>query len=124
MTARREAGGTVLPHFDVMLLGIGEDGHVASVFPEHPVGVESQPVAAVRDSPKPPPTRITLTMPTLNTGDEVWIIASGSGKAQAVGLALGDTTAARVPAAGVHGVQRTLWLLDRDAAAEMPQQSR
>jgi 6-phosphogluconolactonase len=107
-------------HFDVVLLGIGEDGHVASLFPEHPMPVDGQPVAAVRDSPKPPPIRTTLTLDTLSRADEVWIIGSGSGKADAINLALAGTGSAPVPAAGVHGTKRTLWLLDREAAAGLP----
>jgi 6-phosphogluconolactonase len=113
-------GHEVLPHFDVVLLGIGEDGHVASVFPDHPVGSETRPVSAVRNSPKPPPTRITLTLPTLNSADEVWILASGDAKADAVGMALGGAEPSHVPAAGVHGTAKTLWLLDQDAAAKLP----
>ncbi len=109
-------GGAALPRFDVLLLGIGEDGHVASVFPDHPVREEMVPVAGVRDSPKPPPMRVTLTLPTLNTADEVWIIASGDGKAEAIGKALAGT----VPAGQVRGTRRTLWLLDRAAAAALP----
>jgi 6-phosphogluconolactonase len=118
--ARAAKPGTApLPHFDVVLLGIGEDGHVASVFPEHPVAYESRPCTAVRGSPKPPPIRLTLTLPTINTADDVWLIAAGSGKASAVKLALSGGGPVQVPAAGVHGVDRTLWLLDRAAAAEV-----
>ena len=84
---RRPPGpGTArLPHFDVVLLGVGEDGHVASVFPEHPAAYETRPVSAVRGSPKPPPVRITLTLPAINTAEEVWLLAAGPGKADAVG---------------------------------------
>ncbi|GAA1788328.1 6-phosphogluconolactonase [Planosporangium flavigriseum] len=118
--ARAAGPGTApLPHFDVLLLGVGEDGHVASVFPEHPVAYETQPVAAVRGAPKPPPVRLTMTLPTINTAEEVWLIASGAGKASAVRLALSGAGPVQVPAAGVHGVDRTLWLLDRAAAAEI-----
>jgi 6-phosphogluconolactonase len=113
-----------LPHFDVVLLGLGEDGHVASVFPEHPVVYETRPVSAVRGSPKPPPIRTTLTLPALNTGDEVWLLVSGAGKAHAVGLALAGAGPTQVPAAGVHGTQRTMWLLDRAAATEVPPRMR
>jgi 6-phosphogluconolactonase len=109
-----------LPHFDLVLLGIGEDGHIASIFPEHPVGYDTRPVSAVRGSPKPPPIRITLTMPTLNTADDVWIIASGDGKAEAVGMALAGAGPHQIPAAGVSGTERTLWLLDSAAAANVP----
>jgi 6-phosphogluconolactonase len=111
--------GATLPRFDVVLLGVGEDGHVASVFPNHPVGDETGTVAAVHDSPKPPPVRITLTLPAINTAAEVWLIASGDGKADAVRQAL-TTTPATLPAARVRGEHRTLWLLDRDAAASLP----
>jgi 6-phosphogluconolactonase len=112
-------GTAALPHFDVLLLGVGEDGHVASVFPEHPGAYETRPVAAVRGAPKPPPIRLTLTLPAINTAEEVWLIAAGPGKASAVRLALSGAGPVQVPAAGVHGVDRTLWLLDRAAAAEL-----
>ena len=113
-------GTARLPHFDVLLLGIGEDGHVASVFPEHPVAYETRPVSAVRGSPKPPPVRITLTLPAINTAEEVWLIAAGVEKSSAVGMALAGAGPVQVPAAGVHGVDRTLWLLDRAAATSVP----
>ncbi|MDG6109481.1 6-phosphogluconolactonase [Dactylosporangium aurantiacum] len=110
-------------HFDVVLLGVGEDGHVASVFPGHPVGADPRPVADVHDSPKPPPVRITLTVPTLNTAAEVWLLASGAGKADAVREALSSVSGAPgaadaagvLPAARVHGRARTLWLVDTGA---------
>ncbi|GIH05072.1 6-phosphogluconolactonase [Rhizocola hellebori] len=123
--ARAAAPGSAqLPHFDVLLLGIGEDGHVASVFPEHPVAYETRPVSAVRGSPKPPPIRITMTLPTINTAEEVWLLASGADKAKAAGMALAGAGAVQVPAAGVRGVERTVWLLDRAAASEVPLKSR
>jgi 6-phosphogluconolactonase len=111
------AGGADLPPFDVLMLGVGEDGHVASLFPEHPVLNETGTTAAVFNSPKPPPTRITLTMPAIESADEVWLIAAGPDKAAAVGAALGgDKTR---PAAHAFGVSKTYWLLDRAAAAEV-----
>jgi 6-phosphogluconolactonase len=114
-------GSAWLPYFDVLLLGVGEDGHVASIFPEHPVGYDTRRVAAVRGSPKPPPVRITLTYPTINTAEEVWLIAAGTDKATAVGLALaGGAGPMQIPAAGVHGVELTLWQLDRPAAQQVP----
>lgn len=110
-------GTAALPHFDVLLLGIGDDGHVASVFPEHPVAYEQRPVSAVRGCPKPPPVRLTLTIPAIKTAEEVWLVAAGADKARAVGMALAGAGPVQVPAAGVDGVDRTLWLLDRAAAA-------
>jgi 6-phosphogluconolactonase len=119
LTAAARPGTAPLPHFDVLMLGVGEDGHVASVFPEHPAAYEPRPVSAVRGSPKPPPIRITLTLPAINTADEVWLVAAGADKSRAVGMALAGAGPVQVPAAGVRGVARTLWLLDRAAAADV-----
>jgi 6-phosphogluconolactonase len=113
-----------LPHFDVLMLGVGEDGHVASIFPEHPVGYATGTTAAVHNSPKPPPTRITLTMNAIETAEEVWLVASGPDKAAAVSMAIGGAGPRQVPAAGAVGTDRTLWLLDRAAAANVPTSSR
>jgi len=110
-----ELGDPIAP-FDVLMLGVGEDGHVASLFPEHPVLNETGSTAAVHNSPKPPPTRITLTMPTIQSADEVWLIAAGPDKTDAVGAALnGDKSK---PAAHATGQSRTYWLLDEAAAAK------
>jgi len=119
LAAAAGPGTAQLPHFDVLLLGIGDDGHVASVFPAHPVVYESRLVGAVRGAPKPPPVRITLTLPAINTAEEIWLVAAGSDKASAVGMALAGAGPVQLPAANVHGVDRTLWLLDRAAAAEV-----
>ncbi|MGH3714314.1 MAG: 6-phosphogluconolactonase [Micromonosporaceae bacterium] len=105
-----------LPHVDVLLLGVGEDGHVASVFPDSPAADEARRVAAVRDSPKPPPVRLTLTLPAINSAEQVWLIAAGADKARAVAAALAGAGTVRLPAAAVRGAERTLWLLDRAAA--------
>jgi 6-phosphogluconolactonase len=110
-------GGADLPPFDVLMLGVGEDGHVASLFPEHPVLNETGTTAAVHNSPKPPPTRITLTMPAIQSADEVWLVAAGPDKTESVGAALnGDKS---LPAAHATGTDRTLWLLDAAAAANV-----
>lgn len=108
------------PAFDILLLGVGPDGHVASLFPERPELYEERPTSAVRHSPKPPPTRVTMTMPTLRRAREVWFVVAGADKAGPVRLALGGAGMMQVPAAGVTGTSRTLWLLDHDAAAEVP----
>jgi 6-phosphogluconolactonase len=109
-----------VPTFDVLLLGVGPDGHVASLFPEHPALYDERAVTAVRGAPKPPPTRLSMTMPTLLSAREVWFLVAGGDKAQAVRLALSGAGPMQIPAAGVRGRQRTLWLLDREAAGEVP----
>ncbi len=108
------------PAFDVVMLGMGPEGHVASIFPESPAVYERRSVAAVRNCPKPPPTRITLTLPTIRTAKEVWIITAGAGKAAAVAMALGGAGEVALPAAGAVGTARTLFLLDLGSASELP----
>lgn len=105
--------------FDVLMLGIGPDGHCASLFPGRPEVQDQRPAVAVRDSPKPPPTRISLTLEPLSRASEVWWVASGEGKAAAVRDAVQGADPADVPAAGPHGRDRTLWFLDRDAASAL-----
>jgi 6-phosphogluconolactonase len=122
-SAALNSGGDpdVVPSFDVLMLGIGPEGHVASLFPGLPgVREEERTVVAVHESPKPPPTRISLTWPAIRAAREVWIIASGTDKAAAVGLALSGSDPAQVPAAGARGREQTLFLIDRAAAAELP----
>jgi 6-phosphogluconolactonase len=119
LAAAAGPGHATLPHFDVLMLGVGEDGHVASVFPEHPVVYETRPVSAVRGSPKPPPVRTTLTLPAINTAEDVWLMVTGREKAGVVGMALTGAGPVQIPAAGVRGTGRTLWLLDRAAAADV-----
>jgi 6-phosphogluconolactonase len=118
---RPEDHGPV-PAFDILLLGIGPDGHVASLFPGMPALYDERPVVAVRGAPKPPPTRLTLTLPAICCAREVWVLAAGAQKAGAVRLALSDVGQVQVPAAGARGRQRTLFLLDRGAASRLPPQ--
>ncbi len=118
--ARPEDHGPT-PTFDVCLLGVGEDGHVASVFPGSPAVYETErTVVGVRGAPKPPPNRSTLTLPTIRRATEVWLLTTGEAKAAAVALALGGAGEVAVPAAGAVGIRRTLWVLDRGAAAKLP----
>ena len=118
---RPEDHGPV-PTFDVLLLGIGPDAHVASLFPGMPALYEERPVVAVRGAPKPPPTRLSLTLPAIQCAREVWILAAGQEKARAVRLALSGSGPVQVPAAGARGRQRTLFLLDRSSASQLPPQ--
>jgi 6-phosphogluconolactonase len=117
--ARQEGVPGAVPIIDVLLLGVGPDGHVASLFPEHPsleVGQEAaSTVVAVRDAPKPPPTRLSLTLPVITSAEEVWCIVDGEAKADAVAACLSGP--GHLPASLVSGTQRTLWLVDRAAAA-------
>lgn len=105
---------------DIVMLGMGDEGHVASIFPESPAVYDTRPVVAVRNCPKPPPTRISLTLPTIRQATEVWIITAAASKAGAVAMALGGAGEVALPAAGAVGRARTLWLLDRQSASRLP----
>ena len=119
LAAAAPEGGS-LPRIDVLLLGVGPEGHVASFFPATPAVSDERTVVAVRDCPKPPPTRVSLGYRAINAAEEVWLLVSGSAKAPAVARALtGGTTPDELPAAGVHGRRATRWLLDAEAAAEL-----
>jgi 6-phosphogluconolactonase len=104
--------------FDVVLLGMGPDGHVASLFPHHAALDEAgRACVELFDSPKPPPVRISMTFPALNRTESVWFLVSGDEKADAVSRALADEgTIDETPARGVRGRQETVWLLDEAAA--------
>ncbi|WP_159805283.1 6-phosphogluconolactonase [Cellulomonas citrea] len=110
--------GEQLPRFDVLLLGVGPDAHVASLFPGLPgPQVDDEIVVGVHDSPKPPPLRVSLTFPAIRTAAQVWLVAAGAEKAAAVASALSGASPEQVPAAGAVGREQTLWLLDAAAAA-------
>jgi 6-phosphogluconolactonase len=112
--------GEPAPDFDVHLLGMGPEGHINSLFPDtDAVREKSRLVLAIEDSPKPPPQRITLTLPAIQRSREVWLIVSGSGKADAVAAAIKGADPVDVPAAGAVGRDATVWLLDEAAAAKL-----
>jgi 6-phosphogluconolactonase len=119
LAANAEAGEPA-PDFDVHLLGMGPEGHINSLFP-HSAAVRetSRLVVGVESSPKPPPRRITLTLPAIQRSREVWLIVSGESKADAVAAALGGADPDDVPAAGAVGREGTLWLLDEAAAGKL-----
>ncbi|MDQ1705262.1 MAG: 6-phosphogluconolactonase [Frankiaceae bacterium] len=117
--ARPEDHGPV-PTFDVLLLGVGPDGHVASLFPGSPALYDERVVVPVRGAPKPPPTRLSLSLAAINAAREVWLITAGEEKAAAVRMAVSGAGATQVPAAGARGRSRTLWLLDHAAASRLP----
>ncbi|MFD9463880.1 6-phosphogluconolactonase [Streptomyces sp. NPDC060027] len=110
-----------VPAFDVLMLGVGPDTHVASLFPELPAVRETErTVVGVHGAPKPPPTRISLTLPAIRSAREVWLLAAGEDKAQAAAIALSGAGEIQAPAAGARGRSRTLWLLDAAAASQLP----
>jgi 6-phosphogluconolactonase len=96
---------------DVVVLGVGEDGHTASLFPGHPALKASGLVIGIRDSPKPPPKRVTLTLAALQAARRVIILATGAGKAEAVAKA----KRREVPSGMIAGAR---WLIDRAAAGK------
>jgi 6-phosphogluconolactonase len=108
-----------LPRLDLLLLGMGPEGHVASIFPHTPEARNEQPVFAVRNCVKPPPTRVSLGFSAINSAEEVWLLVSGEAKAPAVAAALEGADVRALPAAGVHGRRATRWLLDADAASRL-----
>jgi len=118
LTVREHGQGS----FDVVLLGVGPDGHVASLFPHHPAQRTTDAITvAVHDSPKPPPDRVSLTFECLERSREVWFLVAGSDKAEAVAAALKpDADRWDVPASGPRGSDATLWLVDADAASNLP----
>ncbi|WP_225800727.1 6-phosphogluconolactonase [Streptomyces sp. NK15101] len=110
-----------VPTFDVLMLGVGPDTHVASLFPELPAVRETErTVVGVHGAPKPPPVRISLTLPAIRAAHEVWLLAAGEDKAKAAAIALSGAGEVQAPAAGAYGLSRTLWLLDAAAASELP----
>jgi 6-phosphogluconolactonase len=116
--------GQPTPNFDVHLLGMGPEGHINSLFPDTPAVREAtRMVVAVEDSPKPPPLRITLTLPAVRRSREVWLMVSGAAKAEAAAAAIGGADPVSIPAAGAVGLQTTLWLLDKEAAGRLLEQS-
>ncbi|MTE18536.1 6-phosphogluconolactonase [Streptomyces sp. TRM43335] len=120
-----EGGAPRVPVFDVLLLGLGPDTHVASLFPGHPaVREEARTVTGVLEAPKPPPTRISLTLPAIRSAREVWLLAAGEDKAEAAAGALAAQDPFETPAAGARGRERTLWILDEAAAARLPAAAR
>jgi 6-phosphogluconolactonase len=94
---------------DLVILGVGEDGHTASLFPNHPILKATGLVAGIKNSPKPPSERVTLTLETIQAAKQVIVLATGKGKADAVALA----KRGEVPSGMIAGAQ---WLIDRAAA--------
>lgn len=112
---------TPWPTFDICFLGVGADAHIASLFPDRPeIRITDRATAAVRDSPKPPSDRLTLTRPVLNASKRVWMVLAGPDKSAALGLALAGASYHSVPAAGAKGRRRTILFTDEATAAQVP----
>ncbi|XP_002964209.2 probable 6-phosphogluconolactonase 1 [Selaginella moellendorffii] len=110
-----------LPRFDLILLGMGPDGHIASLFPNHPLIQERQRwVCSITDSPKPPPQRITMTLPVINAAANVVFVASGASKAEMVARVFGEELpAGELPAQMILPLDGNLvWYVDRAAAGQ------
>ncbi|MQL72921.1 hypothetical protein Taro_005273 [Colocasia esculenta] len=113
------------PKFDLILLGMGPDGHVASLFPGHPALEQREDwVTYLTDSPEPPPERITFTLPVINSASNVAIVVTGEAKSMAVHRAIDDVAeesdAVTFPARMVQPTDGQLvWFLDRSAASRL-----
>lgn len=115
------ADGDAWPSFDICFLGVGPDAHIASLFPDRTeIHVTDKAVLPVRDSPKPPPERVTMTRPVINSSQRVWLVLTGADKASALGLALAGASYGSVPAAGAKGRRRTIFFVDDAAASQVP----
>ena len=87
--------------FDIALIGMGPDGHICSLFPGRVDMDEASPILAIRNSPKPPPERITVSMPVMRACGEVWLTTAGAAKADALGRALSGASPLDLPVAGI-----------------------
>jgi len=108
------------PRLDLIVIGLGPEGHVCSLFPGHPLlGERARHVAAITDSPKPPPQRITFTMVPLELAGTVCVAGFGDSKAEAIRAALEDAES-RIPVALVlRAAHRALVLVDPAAASAL-----
>ena len=104
--------------FDIALIGMGPDGHICSLFPGRVDMNEASPILAIRNSPKPPPQRITVSMPVMRACGEVWLTTAGSAKADALGRAFAGASPLDIPVAGVLAPTTRVYL-DEAAAANI-----
>lgn len=106
------------PEFDLVLLGMGPDGHIASLFPGR-TKIDNQTwIVAEHESPKPPQQRLSFSYSALNTAAEIWFVVAGADKQDAVAVAMGDTPA-NLPVGNVHGRNSTKWFIDATAGTKV-----
>jgi 6-phosphogluconolactonase len=113
------ASGSRVPAFDLTFLGIGPDSHVASLFPNHVDARKPGLVVAVRNSPKPPPERVSFTFDAINASQRVWVVAFGADKAEAVAQMFAHEGDRAVPSSCVHGTHETRLWADTAAVVEL-----
>jgi 6-phosphogluconolactonase len=104
------------PHFDLVFLGMGPDGHINSLFPGKALPAPGVLIIAEPDSPKPPAQRLSFTYEAMNAADEIWFTVAGADKADAVSVAFGDDPTS-LPVGRVHGLNRTVWFVDQTAGS-------
>ncbi|GAB4829042.1 hypothetical protein Ancab_018701 [Ancistrocladus abbreviatus] len=111
------------PKFDLILLVMGPDGHVASLFPDQPaLAMKDEWVTFITDSPEPPPERITFTLPVINSASNVAVVVTDGSKAEAVHLAIDDigSDCPSLPARMVQPSKgKLVWFLDKQAASKL-----
>ncbi|XP_038996250.1 probable 6-phosphogluconolactonase 4, chloroplastic [Hibiscus syriacus] len=115
------SAATGFPKFDLMLLGMGPDGHVASLFPGHHLVKENEKwVTFIKDSPKPPPEGITFNFPVINSSANIALVVYGAGKAGSVHAALRNSqNSDPLPVQMVSPEGELVWFLDKDAASNL-----
>ena len=106
--------------FDIALIGMGPDGHICSLFPGRVDMDEASPILAIRNSPKPPPERITVSMPVMRACGEVWLTTAGSAKADALGRAFAGASPLDIPVAGILTPTTRVYLDEAAAASIAP----
>ncbi len=111
-------GDAEFPKFDVLVLGMGPDGHICSLFPNHALlDEERQWIGSIEESPKPPPKRITMTLPILNNAKAACFTVTGASKAEMVREAVTNPNNKSVPASLVDPNKVDVhWFLDKDSA--------
>eukprot|EP00928_Gymnodinium_smaydae_P078381 TRINITY_DN6227_c0_g2_i1.p1 TRINITY_DN6227_c0_g2~~TRINITY_DN6227_c0_g2_i1.p1 ORF type:complete len:283 (-),score=46.96 TRINITY_DN6227_c0_g2_i1:66-857(-) len=114
-----------LPVFDLLLLGFGPDGHICSLFPGHPLLSEDSGrwILPIGDSPKPPPERITFSLPVVNAAKQVMLVGTGEAKADVLRQVFNPPCELPCAKASGAGPNKPIWILDKPAATGLPADS-